>query len=109
MELCMPFVLADEVSPLFLLFLAPFLSLSFFLMILLLLGRDSSYKNFAYVEDHLMGRIKVGGKEWKRDVWSLWSAWWNGMFSIQCECDITKRDVVEARKSKFNERMNQPR
>jgi hypothetical protein len=56
-----------------------------------------------------MGRIKVGGKEWKRDVWSLWSAWWNGMFSIQCECDITKRDVVEARKSKFNERMNQPR
>jgi hypothetical protein len=31
------------------------------------------------------------------------------MCSIQCECDITKHDLVEAIKSKFNEEMNQRR
>jgi hypothetical protein len=38
----------------------------YFLRILLLLGKDSSCKNFAFVEDHLMGRIKVGTRNGKR-------------------------------------------
>jgi hypothetical protein len=59
-------VLADQVSPLFLLFLAPFFFLFFFEDILLLLRRDSSCKNFAFVEENLMGRIKVGTMKGKR-------------------------------------------
>jgi hypothetical protein len=35
------------------------------LRILLLLGRDSSCKNFSFVEDHLMCRIKVGTRNEK--------------------------------------------
>jgi hypothetical protein len=45
-----------------------------FLRILLLLGRDSTHWNF--LENHLVNRIKVGTRNDKGLIWSLWNDWW---------------------------------
>jgi hypothetical protein len=81
-----------EVSPLllfnpcpsFFLFLFLFLSFFFslfFLRILLLLGRDSTHWNF--LENHMVNRIKVGTRNDKGLIWSLWNAGCVMPFSIR--------------------------
>jgi hypothetical protein len=93
--------LADEISPLFLLILAPF---SFFFEDPSFVGDRLFLQEFSFVKDHLMGRIKIGTRNKK-----------GCMKFVECLVEwnvlhyITKHDLVEARKSKFNEGRNQPR